>query len=162
MSWLRSGLVVLIDLRHCFSPNLLTNQSLPFKLLKLHQPTLHQLVQSRLLHLLSDLPPTNQPVQICLATPPHRDRSPANRLRLLSRKVLLLQTCPGPTTLYLRGSILASRLKYNPTLADLQICLAPALLLYIRLPANRPQHRLGIRVCLQWIQIRIVTCLTNP
>ena len=62
----------------------------------------------------------------------------ANRLRLLSRNVLLLQTCPEPTTLHQRGSILASRLKFNPTPADLQIYLAPALLLYIRLPTNRP------------------------
>ena len=117
-----------------------------------------QLVLSRPLRLLYDLPPTNQPVQICLvpAILPHRDRLPANHLRLLSRNVLRLQTCPVPTTLQ-RSNILSSHLKFNPTPADLQICLALALLLYIRLPANRPQHQLEIRVCLQWIVTQIVT-----
>ena len=161
MSWIRNGLIALIGLRHRFSPSLLTGQSLPFKLPKLHRPTLHQLVQSRLLHHLHDQP-TNQPVQICLVPTiqPHRDRLPGNHLRLLNRNILLLQTCPVPTTLQ-RSSILASRLGFSPTPAHLQIYLAPALLPYIRLPANQPQHRLGIRVFLQWTQTQIVTCWTD-
>ena len=96
-----------------------------------------------------------------MASQPHRDRLPANRLQLYNRNARLLQTCLVPTTLPQRSSLVASRLNPNPTPADLQICLAPALLLYIRLPANRPQHRLGIRVCHLWTQTQIVICLTD-
>ena len=34
MSWIKSGQIALIDLRHCFSPELLINQNLLSKLLK--------------------------------------------------------------------------------------------------------------------------------
>ena len=46
-----------------------------------------------------------------------------------------------PTMLPLRDSLPANRLKKNPTLTGLQICLAPALLLYIRLPATSAPAR---------------------
>ena len=39
MNWIRSGLIALIDLKHCFSQNLLTSQSRPFRLPKLYRPT---------------------------------------------------------------------------------------------------------------------------
>ena len=51
MTWIRNGLIALTDLRYYILQNLLTNQSRPFRLPKLHRPTPHQLVQSSpLLH----------------------------------------------------------------------------------------------------------------
>ena len=138
MNWIRSGLIALIDLRHCFSQNLLTSQSRPFRLPKLHRPTPHQLVLSSLPLHSSDRQPTNQPAQIChvLASQPHRDSLPANRPLLSNRNALLLQTYLVPTTILQRSSLLASRFMFNPIPAYLQVCLAPVFLLYIRLPAN--------------------------
>ena len=71
--------------------------------------------------------PTNRPNQICLvpAIQLHKDRLPANRLKPANISVRLIQTCQVPTR---RNSLLASRFRYSPTLTDLQICLAPALL----------------------------------
>ena len=106
---------------------LANNRSRLSRLPKLHRPTPHQWVLLSRLPPSSDLQPTNRPSQICLvpAIQPFRDRLPANRLTPANRNVLPAQTCLVLTP---RSSLLASRPTLRSTPADLQICLAPALL----------------------------------